>query len=189
MEKRRLWKELQKKWPADRLVFLDESCAKTNLTRLRGRALKGQRLHDHAPGGRWHTTTMLGSLRLNGQTACLVLEGAADSAVFREYVRQVLSPTLRPGDIVICDNLGAHHDGLAHKIIAACGAQLLFLPAYSPDLNPIEAMWAKIKEHLRGAKARTQPRLLAAIRDALSLVSASDAEGFFRHCGYMCTIS
>lgn len=159
------------------------------MTRLRGRTLQGRRLYDHAPGGQWHTTTMLGSIRLNGQTACLVIEGAANALVFREYIRQVLGPTLRPGDIVICDNLSAHYDQSARRIIEACGAQLLFLPAYSPDLNPIEMMWAKVKQHLRQAKARTQSRLLMAIRQALASVSPADAQGFFRHAGYMCTIS
>jgi transposase len=167
---------------------VDESCAKTNMTRLRGRALHGRRLHDHAPGGRWHTTTMLGSIRLNGQTACMVIEGPANSLVFREYVRQVLAPTLQPGDIVVCDNLGAHLDNQARQIIEAHGANLMFLPPYSPDLNPIEMMWAKVKEHLRNAKARTRPCLLSAIRQALSKVSCTDARGFFHHAGYMCTI-
>lgn len=158
------------------------------MTRLRGRALKGQRLHDHAPGGRWEATTMLGSIRLDGQTACMVIEGATDSAVFREYVRQVLAPTLRSGDIVICDNLGAHRDAEAQKLIEARGAQLRFLPPYSPDLNPIEAMWSKVKALLRQAKARTSESLLTAIQQALHSVSPIDAKSFFRHCGYMCTI-
>jgi transposase len=173
---------------AERLVFLDESCAKTNFTRLRGRALRGQRLHDHAPGGRWQTTTMLGSLRLNGQTACMVIAGATDAVVFREYIRRVLGPTLHAGDIVICDNLSAHRDAAAQKCLEALGARLVFLPAYSPDLNPIELMWAKVKAHLRAAKARTPSQLLSAIQAALHSVSATDAQGFFRHCGYMCTI-
>ena len=113
---------------AERLVFLDESCAKTNFTRLRGRALRGQRLHDHAPAGRWQTTTMLGSLRLNGQTACLVIAGATDALVFREYIRQVLGPTLHCGDIVICDNLSAHRDVAAQKCLEAQGVRLVFQP-------------------------------------------------------------
>ena len=179
---------MQKQWPAGRLVFIDESSAKTNMTRLRGRVRGGQRLHDHTPGGHWHTVTMLGSIRLDGVTSCLVIEGATDSDVFREYVRQVLGPTLRPGDIVICDNLGAHRDAEAQKLIEARGAQLRFLPPYSPDLNPIEAMWSKVKASLRAAKARTSESLLLAIQEALNSVSASDAQGFFRHCGYMCTI-
>lgn len=159
------------------------------MTRLRGRARLGSRLHDHAPGGQWHTTTMLGSIRSGGQTACMVIEGATDASVFRQYVRHVLAPTLRRGDIVVCDNLGAHHDSQSREVIEACGAQLRFLPAYSPDLNPIEAMWAKVKAHLRKAKARTQKNLLAAIRDALGTVTPSDARGFFSHAGYVCTIS
>jgi transposase len=174
--------------PAQRLVFLDESCAKTNFTRLRGRARRGHRLHDHATAGHWHTTTMLGSLRLNGQTACLVVAGATDAQVFRTYIRRVLAPTLQRGDIVICDNLAAHRDATAQKFLQARGIELVFLPAYSPDLNPIELMWAKVKAHLRGAKARTETQLLHAIQQALQSISAADAQGFFRHCGYMCTI-
>jgi len=158
------------------------------MTRLRGRVRGGGRLHDHAPGGHWHTVTMLGSIRLDGVTSCLVIEGATDSDVFREYVRQVLGPTLRPGDIVICDNLAAHRDAEAQKLIEARGAGLLFLPAYSPDLNPIEMMWGKVKSHLRQAKARNDEALLSAIAEALDQVTATDAQGFFRHAGYVCTI-
>jgi transposase len=170
------------------MVFIDESSAKTNMTRLRGRVRGGQRLHDHTPGSHWHTVTMLGSIRFDGVTSCLVIEGATDSDVFREYVRQVLGPTLRAGDIVVCDNLAAHRDAEAQKLIEAREASLLFLPAYSPDLNPIEMMWAKVKAHLRQAKARTDPDLLTAIGQALHTVSATDAQGFFRHTGYVCTI-
>jgi transposase len=132
---------------------------------------------------------MLGSIRLNGQTACLVIEGAANSLIFREYIAQVLGPTLQPGDLVICDNLSAHRDQSAKRLIEARGAQLLFLPAYSPDLNPIEMMWAKVKQHLRSARARSQRALLTAIRDALASVSPLDARGFFHHAGYLCTIN
>jgi transposase len=131
---------------------------------------------------------MLGSIRLDGTTACMVIEGATDSLVFREYIRRVLAPTLRQGDIVVCDNLGAHRDLEAQQLIEACGAQLVFLPAYSPDLNPIEPMWAKVKAHLRQAKARTQKTLITAIRQALKSVSPDHAKSFFRHCGYVCTI-
>jgi transposase len=158
------------------------------MTRLRGRVRGGQRLHDHTPGSHWQTVTMLGSIRLDGVTSCLVIEGATDSDVFREYVRQVLGPTLRPGDIVICDNPAAHRDAEAQKLMEARGAQLVFLLAYSPDLNPIEMMWAKVKAYLRQTKARTDPDLLSAIGQALQTVSATDAQGFFRHVSYMCTI-
>jgi transposase len=183
-----LWRAVQKQWPADRLVFIDESAARTNLTRLRGRVRGTGRLHDHTPSGHWRTLTMLGSLRLDGETTCLVIEGATDSEVFREYIRAVLGPTLRPGDIVVCDNLAAHRDVEAQKLIEAHGAELRFLPAYSPDLNPIEMMWSKLKAHLRQAKARTDPDLLVAIQQGLHAVSSSDAQGFFRQAGYMCTI-
>jgi len=186
---RALWQEQQKELPVERLVFIDESCAKTNMTRLRGRALKGRRLYDHVPGGQWHTTTMLGAIRHDGQTAVMVLEGAVDGIAFREYVRRVLAPTLRRDDLVICDNLSVHHDRQARELIEARGAQLLFLPAYSPDFNPIEPMWAKVKEYLRAAKARTRKKLLMAIGKALETVSAKDAAGFFSHAGYLCTIN
>ncbi len=132
---------------------------------------------------------MLGSIRLNGEVECMVIEGAANSLIFREYIRQVLAPTLRQGDVVICDNLGAHRDQAARQLIEDRGAQLLFLPAYSPDLNPIEMMWSKVKQRLRSAKARSQEDLLEAIRNALAAVSPSDAQGFFHHAGYMCTIN
>lgn len=132
---------------------------------------------------------MLGSIRLNGQTACLVIEGAANALIFREYIRQVLGPTLQPGDLVICDNLSAHRDQPAQRLIEERGAKLLFLPAYSPDLNPIEMMWAKVKHHLRSSRARSQRTLITAIRDALASVSPDDAHGFFHHAGYVCTIN
>jgi transposase len=158
------------------------------MTRLRGRARGGARLHDHAPGGRWQTTTMLGSIRLSGETACMVIDGATDSLVFREYIRAILCPTLQPGDMVICDNLSAHRDSEAEKLIEDRGAKRVFLPAYSPDLNPIEAMWSKVKASLRAAKAWTEKSLFVAIQQALACVTAQDAQGFFRHCGYRCTV-
>jgi len=188
VEKRRLWKERQKELPADRLVFIDESCAKTNLTRLRGRAPRGKRVFDHAPAGQWNATTMLSSLRLDGTTACMVIEGAADALVLREYIRHILAPTLRPGDIVIYDNVNFHRDVLSIQLIEAQGVQLLFLPPYSPDLTPIEKMWSKVKEFLRKAKARTHESLLTAIAQALASITPQDAQGFFRHTGYLCTI-
>lgn len=166
------------------LVFVDESSAKTNMTRLRGRALRGQRVIDHAPHGRWSATTMIGSIRLDGTTSCMAVDGSTTSEVWREYVRQVLCPTLRGGDIVIVDNLSAHKDRQSQRLIEACEAQLLFLPPYSPDFNPIENMWSKIKAHLRGAKARTYDSLVEAIGQALATISPKDAKGYFFSCGY-----
>jgi transposase len=166
------------------LIFLDESGAKTNMTRLRGRALRGQRLHAQAPAGHWQTTTMISSIRLDGSTACMVIESATDTEVFRAYVRQVLVPTLRPGDLVIMDNLSPHKNEETLALISAAGAQALFLPAYSPDLNPIEKMWSKVKNRLRSLEARTAAELQAAIATALAEVTPKDAAAWFVSCGY-----
>ena len=139
------------------------------MTRLRGRALRGKRVHASAPAGHWNTTTILGALRLDGTTACMAIEGATDTEVFREYIRQVLCPTLRPGDIVVMDNLTPHKNKETLDLIEQAGAQVLFLPAYSPDLNPIEKMWSKIKQLLRSAEARTHPYLFHALASALDV--------------------
>jgi len=154
------------------------------MTRLRGRALRGRRLHAHAPAGHWQTTTMISSIRLEGSTACMLVESATDTELFRTYVRQVLVPTLRPGDIVIMDNLTPHKNEKTLALIAQAGAQALFLPAYSPDLNPIEKMWSKGKNRLRSLEARTTPELQAAIATALAEVTAKDAAAWFASCGY-----
>ncbi|WP_342751024.1 IS630 family transposase [Termitidicoccus mucosus] len=167
-----------------RLVFIDESAAKTNMTRLRGRAPKGQRLVCHAPHGHWGTTTMISSVRLDGTTACMTIEGATNTEVFQSYVREILVPTLRPADIVVMDNLGAHKNDRTLALIEQAGAQVRFLPAYSPDLNPIEMMWSKVKALLRKAQARTHSDLLNAIASALLAVSPQDALGWFSACGY-----
>lgn len=167
-----------------RLIFLDESGAKTNLTRLCGRALKGQRVHASAPCGHWQTTTMISSIRLNGSTACMALEGTTDTESFRSYVRQVLLPVLKPDDIVVMDNLWPHKSDPTLALIASAGAQVLFLPAYSPDLNPIEKMWSKIKSLLRRAEARTPADLITALGQALAKVTPQDALGWFVSCGY-----
>ena len=166
------------------MIFLDESGAKTNLTRLCGRALKGQRVHASAPHGHWQTTTMISSIRLDGTTACMALEGTTDTESFRAYVGQVLVPTLRPGDIVVMDNLSPHKSDPTLALIINAGAQVLFLPAYSPDLNPIEKMWSKVKNLLRGAEARTPADLITAIGQALAKVTSQDALGWFVSCGY-----
>jgi transposase len=154
------------------------------MTRLRGRALRGKRVHASAPAGHWNTTTIIGSIRLDGSTACMAIEGATDSEVFREYVRRILCPVLRPGDIVVMDNLAPHKSEETLALIEQAGAQALFLPAYSPDLNPIEKMWSKIKQLLRSAEARTHPDLLHAIAAALQRVTPNDAAGWFASCGY-----
>ena len=168
----------------DRLVFLDESGAKTNMTRLYGRTFGGGRVVDAAPHGHWHTTTMLASIRLDGTTAAMVIEGATDAAVFGAYVDHVLVPSLRPGDVVVMDNLAPHKVASVAEAIASVGATAWYLPPYSPDFNPSEKMWSKIKAFLRKVKARTPEALLNAIATALRTVSVFDVAAWFKSCGY-----
>jgi len=127
---------------------------------------------------------MIGALRWEGPGACVSIEGATDADVFAAYVRDALCPTLRPGDVVIMDNLSPHKDAQVLALIAQAGAEVRFLPAYSPDLNPIEPMWSKVKASLRTAEARTQPTLLGAIAASLETVTSHDARNWFAHCGY-----
>jgi transposase len=154
------------------------------MTRLRGRAPKGQRVHDDTPLCHWSTTTMISSIRRDGTTACMTVDGPTTSEVFRAYVEHILVPTLRAGDIVVLDNLSPHKDKAAVALIERAGAEVRPLPPYSPDFNPIEKMWSKIKALLRSAKARDEEALLRAIGSALARVSAQDAEGWFASCGY-----
>lgn len=154
------------------------------MTRLRGRAPRGKRLVAPCPHGHWRSTTIIGAIRLDGSTACTTIDGATNTQTFRDYVRRVLVPTLRPGDIVVLDNLAPHKSTDTCALIAATGATVRFLPAYSPDLNPIELMWSKIKALLRSAEARTAPDLLQAITTATKQVTAQDAINWFAHCGY-----
>lgn len=183
-QRREQWRVAQRALDITRLVFLDETGAKTNMTRLYGRALHGERVIDHAPHGHWCTTTIIGAMRLDGSTACMSVEGATDKIIFREYVRHILIPTLRPGDIVILDNLSAHKDEQTQTLIEQAGAEVRFLPPYSPDLNPIEKMWGKIKTYLRAAEARSEQALQEKIGAALKTVTANDVRGWFSACGY-----
>jgi transposase len=154
------------------------------MTRLRGRAPHGRRLLAKAPHGHWRTTTMISSVRLDGSTSCMTIDGATDTAVFQAYVRAVLVPSLRPGDIVVMDNLGPHKNEQTVALIVQAGATVRFLPAYSPDLNPIEMMWSKVKALLRAAEARTADQLQHAIAQALKRVTPNDAAHWFAACGY-----
>ncbi len=178
------WADKQGQLDINRLVFIDEAGAKTNMTRLYGRSLKGERAYDHAPHGHWCTTTMISSIRINGETACMAVDAATSGDVFRAYVEHILVPSLRKNDIVILDNLSAHKDKAAIEMIEKVGAEVWFLPPYSPDFNPIEKMWSKVKQLLRGMNARTEEALLLAIGAALSCVTEKDALGWFVSCGY-----
>jgi len=154
------------------------------MARLYGRTLDGNRLIAYAPGGHWSTTTMLAALRVSGPTAPMVIRGPVDTEVFRAYTRDVLVPTLHPGDIVVLDNLSAHKAPDIRTSIENVGAELWYLPPYSPDLNPIEMMWSKIKAYLRTAAARSEEALYIAVADALQTVHPTDAQNWLKHCGY-----
>lgn len=168
-----------------RLVFLDETSVKTNMTPLRGRARKGERLKAKAPFGKWHTQTFIAGLRLDGLTAPWVISGAMDGIAFETYVRTQLAPTLRPGDIVICDNLNVHKNAKAALALAERGAWFLFLPKYSPDLNPIEMAFSKLKAHLRKHAARTYEELWRAIGNVCDLFKPQECWNFFKAMGYI----
>ena len=165
-------------------MFIDESGAKSNLTRLWGRCPIGQRLVAKVPHGHWQTSTLISAIRLTGSFAPAVFDGPADTATFHAYVEQNLAPELQPGEIVIMDNLAAHKTPGIASAIQAAGASVLYLPPYSPDFNPIEAMWSKVKSHLRTAAARTFDTLCVAVNEALEQVTPSDCQGFFQNCGY-----
>ncbi len=176
--------DFQAQTPISKLVFLDESSAKTNMVRLYGRAKAGSRCFDSAFHGHWKTLTMLSSVRSNGETECVVFDGATTRLIFETYIEQCLCPVLSAGDIVIMDNLSAHKSKKTQELIEGKGAKLLYLPAYSPDLNPIEKMWSKIKAYLRKAKAETVQKLIIAIKDAFESLTPKDIENWFHSCGY-----
>jgi transposase len=167
-----------------RLKFLDEAGSNIAMTRLYGRAAKGERVYDSVPQNYGENITMLACLSESGLSAPMTVAGAVDGLVFRAYVEQVLAPTLEAGEIVIMDNLGAHKVKGVREAIEARGATVIYLPPYSPDLNPIEKCWSKIKTYLRAAKARTRQALEQALKEALLLVTEKDALGWFASCGY-----
>jgi transposase len=167
-----------------RLIFIDETWAKTNMTRLRGRAPVGERLVAKAPHGHWKTTTLIAALGIQGVRCSTVVDGPVNADVFTAFVEQVLAPELRPGDTVVMDNLNSHKGVRVRELVEARGARVLLLPPYSPDLNPIEMIFSKIKQALRSLGCRTQEALWAAMQSVLDLVSPSDALHCFTHCGY-----
>jgi transposase len=167
-----------------RLIFLDETSTPTRLTPLRGRSRRGERVVGRVPRGRWEAITLVATLTPTGLGPGLQLEGALDRDAFETFVTEGLVPTLRPGDVVVLDNLSVHKSAVARHAVEAAGARLVFLPAYSPDLNPIEQAFAKLKQRLRTAGARTTDTVMAATRDLYPRITASDARGFYRHAGY-----
>lgn len=175
---------MQAKLDASRLIFLDETWATTNMARSHGRAPRGERLVAHVPYGHWHTTTFLCGLRQGGLVAPLVLDGAINGASFLAYIEQMLCPTLQSGDIVICDNLASHKVSGVREAIEARGASLLYLPPYSPDLNPIELAFSKLKRLLRSAAERTVDALWSAIGRLIHHFTPDECSNYLRHCGY-----
>jgi transposase len=168
----------------ERLVFVDECGTNVGLAPLRARAPRGERAFGKSPRNRGKNTTLLASMTARGMGPCLTVEGATTGAVFETYVEKVLGPALRPGQVVVLDNLGAHKGERVRGMVEGRGCELLFLPSYSPDFSPIEEAFSKVKGLLRREKARTKEALVEAIGRALDAVSEQDAKGWFIHCGY-----
>jgi transposase len=171
----------------DRVVVIDETWAKTNMTRTHGYAPRGERLVEAVPHGHWHTTTFIGALRTDGFAAPLVLDGALNGDVFRAYVERVLVPELRPGDVVVMDNLGSHKVAGVRAAIERAGCRVLYLPPYSPDLSPIENAFSKLKRLVRAAAERTVEGLWSAIGRLLDRFRPDECRNYFQHCGYDAT--
>ena len=184
--KRLAWLEEQPDLDPEKLVFIDETGLSTKMARLRGRALKGERCRASVPHGHWKTTTFVGGLRLSGMSAPLVLDGAMNGDAFVAYVEQQLAATLSPGDVVIMDNLPAHKVSGVRKAIEAVGATLKYLPPYSPDFNPIEKAFAKLKALLRKAAKRTVEELGDKLAQIIQTFSKTECENYFTACGYDC---
>jgi transposase len=182
--RRAQWIKYQGRVDPARLVFIDETWTRTNMAPLRGWAPRGSRLIGKVPDGRWRTMTFLAALRHDRITAPWLLEGPIDGESFAAYVENVLLPTLRPGDIVLMDNLGSHRGKIIRQLIRSAGAKLFLLPKYSPDLNPIEQVFAKLKHLLRKAAARTVETVCAAIGELLGAFTTNECANFFKNSGY-----
>jgi transposase len=182
--KRRRWRSWQRFMDPARFVFLDETGTATNMTRRYGRSPSDRRLVAAVPHGHWRTTTFIAGLRQTGIVAPLVLDGPMTGTAFCAYVEQFLAPALEPGDVVVLDNLAAHRADGVRQAIAAAGASILFLPPYSPDLNPIEQLFAKFKALLRKAATRTRDQLWSTIGRLLETYPPAECTRFLSHCGY-----
>ena len=186
--KRADWKSAQDRINADRLVFLDETSLKTNLTRLRGWADGGQRLVEAIPSGKWQTNTLVHAIALDGTRAAMVLDGPINGPSFAGFCRWFLTPTLHAGDLLVMDNLSSHKNRPAMEAIEAVGAKVVFLPPYSPDLNPIENVFSKIKQLVRRYRPRTLRQIVNAAARAIKQIQLHEIEATFQHCGYACSL-
>lgn len=184
---RRDWIACQEQFDPKRLVFLDETSLKTNLTRLRGWAFGGERLVEAVPAGHWETSTLVQAIDIEGTRAAMILDGAMNGVSFAGFCDWLLAPQLRRGDLLVLDNLSSHKSDAAVQIIESVGASVVYLPPYSPDLNPIELAFSKLKQLIRSAKPRVFADLVDAACFAIQKITASDIEGFFQHDGYATT--
>ena len=182
--KREDWEYAMPGLDLERLVFYDESGVNTMMARLYGRCLQGQRLTCSTPAGYYRTYTLLSAMRLDGVVAPMLLDGPVNGEKFAEYMEECLVPVLRRGDILIMDNLPAHKSVRVTQAVEGAGCVLVYLPPYSPDFNPIENMWSKVKASMKKAAARTLDTLVDAVKVALEAITPDDCEGFFNHCGY-----
>lgn len=182
--RRQQWKTYQSRIDPSRLVFIDETWTKTNMAPLRGWAPRGQRLYAKVPHGRWTTMTFLAALRHDRLHAPWLIDGPINGQSFRLYIDKVLCPTLKPGDVVVMDNLGSHKSSAVRQALRAAGAKLFFLPKYSPDLNPIEMFFSSFKHGLRKATKRTEQAIYDAIADLLPAVSSAECANYFSEAGY-----
>ena len=187
LSRRQAWFDGQLDLDPERLVFIDETWASTNMARTHGRALRGQRLRAPVPFGHWKTTTFVGALRRSGLVAPMVLDGPINRDAFEAYVEQILIPDLGPGDVVMMDNLSSHKGPRVRALIEAAGATVRFLPPYSPDFNPIEKAFSKLKAMLRKAAERTVAALWAAIGRLTDLFTPAECDNYFAACGYDAT--
>lgn len=185
--KRDNWQQSLPGLDLEKLVFLDESGINTAMARRYGRCPPSKRLVDSVPAGAWQSNTLLAAVRLDGVVAPMVLDGPVNGEVFASYIELSLVPALEPGDIVIMDNLPAHKSLRVTQAIEGIGCSLVYLPPYSPDFNPIENMWSKVKASMRKAAARTFETVVDAVGEALLAVSTTDCQGYFSHCGYEAT--
>lgn len=182
--KRQDWEQSLPGLDVQRLLFLDESAVNTAMVRACGRCARGRRLIDAAPAGLWQTSTLVAAVGLDGVVAPMVIDGPLNGESFAQYVESSLVPQLRAGSILVMDNLPVHKNKRVAEAVEACGCRLVFLPPYSPDYNPIEHVWSKVKTLLRAAAARTFEAVVAATGDALRAITPEDCDGYFSHCGY-----
>jgi transposase len=181
------WRCAQAEVDPQRLVFVDETGLKTDMSRLRGWAEKSERLVDASPGGHWQTSSLVHAIALDGTRAAMVLDGPLNSLCFAGFCERFLAPSLRRGDLVVLDNLSSHKSCSANAAVEAVGAKLIYLPPYSPDLNPIENLFSKIKQLIRGFRPGTWLQIIQATKQALLRITPEDIENAFFHCGYEAT--